>query len=82
MDNCSRSVETINIGGIQDDYTTEHVARLNTRFPTTPTEDADNHHEYINMTLNIRKRRDDIASFNQTLNYVFVLNCSLHKAGK
>eukprot|EP00971_Amphidinium_carterae_P138641 2747143-Amphidinium_carterae.1 len=64
MDSCSRSSETINIADLQDDHTADEVTRLITRFPAAPDEDADNCDEYIDLTLNIRKKRDDIANFN------------------
>eukprot|EP00971_Amphidinium_carterae_P120354 2384759-Amphidinium_carterae.2 len=61
MDECTRSVETLNITIIQDDYTPDDAA-----------EGTDEHEKYTEMTANIRKKKDDILNFSQTLNYVLV----------
>eukprot|EP00971_Amphidinium_carterae_P271001 5377734-Amphidinium_carterae.5 len=63
MDSCSRSIETINIVDLQVDYKADDVTRLNTRFPAEPAKDADNYEVYIDVKMNIRKKRDDIANF-------------------
>eukprot|EP00971_Amphidinium_carterae_P264599 5248894-Amphidinium_carterae.1 len=51
MDECSRSVETINITSIQDDYTADHLNRLRTKFSTIPAEDADDYDEHDEITF-------------------------------
>eukprot|EP00971_Amphidinium_carterae_P027123 534751-Amphidinium_carterae.1 len=72
MDKFSRSVETINIANIQYDYRTEDVNRLHHRFPATPAEKDEDYDKYHEMTLNIRRKKDDITNFSQALNYVLV----------
>eukprot|EP00971_Amphidinium_carterae_P222845 4422362-Amphidinium_carterae.1 len=77
MDESSRSVETVNIANIQDDYTTKGVNRLRQQFPTIPTKNEEYYDEYNEMTLKFRKKKDDIRSFSQTLNYVLVHSTNL-----
>eukprot|EP00971_Amphidinium_carterae_P330669 6463831-Amphidinium_carterae.5 len=54
------------------DPQSDDITRFTTRLPAAPDEDANNYDENIDLTLNIRKKRDDITNFSQTLNYVFV----------
>eukprot|EP00971_Amphidinium_carterae_P019415 382190-Amphidinium_carterae.1 len=72
MDNCTSSIDVVNISDIQDDYTAEDYLMLNNNFPAVPTENTDEYEEYNEMIMNIRMKKDDIANFSQTLNYVFV----------
>eukprot|EP00971_Amphidinium_carterae_P064148 1269926-Amphidinium_carterae.1 len=72
MDKCTIFVETVSISDIQNEYTADYVTKLNNIFPSAPAEDTDEYGEYNEMTLNIRKKRDDIMSFSQTLNYMLV----------
>eukprot|EP00971_Amphidinium_carterae_P040963 804617-Amphidinium_carterae.1 len=73
MDAGSRSVATIVLSDIQDEYTEGDTRRLNTRFPAAPREDADNYVEYYDMAVDIRKKKDDISNFSQTLNWCFYI---------
>eukprot|EP00971_Amphidinium_carterae_P173917 3447446-Amphidinium_carterae.1 len=57
---------------IHNDYTAEDYIKWNNKFPTAPAEDTNEYEECNEMTMNIRKRKDDIASFSQTLNYLLV----------
>eukprot|EP00971_Amphidinium_carterae_P135756 2689745-Amphidinium_carterae.1 len=44
-----------------------------TRYPIQPTEDeTDEFADYVEMSLSIRKKRDEITSVSQTLKYVLV----------
>eukprot|EP00975_Prorocentrum_lima_P063963 12894713-Prorocentrum_lima.AAC.1 len=70
MDNCTSSVDAVNISDIQDAYTAEDYIKLNNKFPDVPQQDTNEYEEYSEMTLSIRKKKDDIMSFSQTLNYV------------
>eukprot|EP00971_Amphidinium_carterae_P064478 1277265-Amphidinium_carterae.1 len=55
MDECTRSIETINIIDLQIDYTADDLTKLNTKFPTILADGSDEFEEYTGMTL--RKRR-------------------------
>eukprot|EP00971_Amphidinium_carterae_P124021 2456240-Amphidinium_carterae.1 len=73
MENSTKSIETVNISDMQDEYTAEDMTWLNNKSPVVPArDDTDDYEEYNEMTLIIRKKRDDIMSFSQTLNYVLV----------
>eukprot|EP00971_Amphidinium_carterae_P228282 4528161-Amphidinium_carterae.1 len=72
MEKCTKSIETANISDIHDEYIADDVTKLNNKFPAVPADDTDEYEEYNEMTLNIRKKRDDIMSFSQTLNCVLV----------
>eukprot|EP00971_Amphidinium_carterae_P059714 1181397-Amphidinium_carterae.1 len=56
MNQSSRSVESINIANIQDEYTREDVNRLHLRFLTIPAEDEEEYDQHNEMTVNIRRR--------------------------
>eukprot|EP00971_Amphidinium_carterae_P207651 4120392-Amphidinium_carterae.1 len=71
MEESGRSVETTDVKNIQNAYTADDVARLQQRFSNIPTED-DELGKYNDMRLAIRRRKDKITSFSQTLNYVLV----------
>eukprot|EP00971_Amphidinium_carterae_P125259 2481940-Amphidinium_carterae.2 len=68
MDNCTSSIDAVNI---HDDYRAEDYVKLNNKLPAVTSEDTDEYEEHNEMTMNIRKKKDDIASFSQALNYVF-----------
>eukprot|EP00971_Amphidinium_carterae_P064350 1274514-Amphidinium_carterae.1 len=73
MDNSTKSIKTVNISDIQDEYTAQNVIALNKKFPQRP----DDYAEYNYMQLTIRKKSDDIMSLCQTLNYVLVRSTNL-----
>eukprot|EP00971_Amphidinium_carterae_P168425 3337035-Amphidinium_carterae.1 len=72
MDDSTKSVTVIALADIQTSYTADAVKTLNTRFPAAPQEGEDTYDEYMGTTVNIRKMRNDIANFSQTLNYVLL----------
>eukprot|EP00971_Amphidinium_carterae_P094156 1863565-Amphidinium_carterae.5 len=73
MDDSAKSIEAIGIRNIQDAYVEEDVQYIDNKYPIQPTEDeADELEDYNDLTLSIRKKRDEITSISQTLNYVLV----------
>eukprot|EP00971_Amphidinium_carterae_P216870 4305043-Amphidinium_carterae.1 len=73
MDKSTNSIETVNISDIQDDYTAQDVLASIIKFPQRLSrDDTDDYDEYNEMQLTIKKKRDDIMSFGQTVNYVLV----------
>eukprot|EP00971_Amphidinium_carterae_P351306 6492043-Amphidinium_carterae.1 len=69
MGESAKSVETIDIRNTQDAYAEEDTQLRDNRSPTVPTEDeADELEDYIELTVSIRKR-DEIRSISQSLNY-------------
>eukprot|EP00971_Amphidinium_carterae_P203542 4039373-Amphidinium_carterae.1 len=68
MDKSTKSIETVNIADIQDDYTAQDVLILNNKFLQRPVrEDTDEYDEHKNLQLTIRKKRDDSHSSNYGL---------------
>eukprot|EP00971_Amphidinium_carterae_P122147 2418640-Amphidinium_carterae.1 len=65
MDDSSRSVTAISAANIQT-VRADDTRRLNGRFPVAPQEDADNYDKYVDLTMEIRKKKDDIVNYNQT----------------
>eukprot|EP00971_Amphidinium_carterae_P172066 3411586-Amphidinium_carterae.1 len=72
MDDSTESVTAIVPTDIQTSYTTDMTRSLNDKFPVVLQEGEDNYDEYINMTMNILKIKDDIVNSSQTLNYVLL----------
>eukprot|EP00971_Amphidinium_carterae_P302442 6009578-Amphidinium_carterae.1 len=68
-------MEAIELRNIQDAYTEDvildDIIYRDQKYPTQPTdEDQYELAEYLEMNLAIRKKRDEITSVSQTLNYV------------
>eukprot|EP00971_Amphidinium_carterae_P103002 2038717-Amphidinium_carterae.1 len=61
MDDCTKSVTVIILGDIQDKYTVDEVRNLNAKFPIALQEGDDNYDEHLDLTINIRKMKDDIV---------------------
>eukprot|EP00971_Amphidinium_carterae_P194759 3864710-Amphidinium_carterae.1 len=57
MNESERSIETIDIKNILEDYTADDVTRLRIRFPTTPAKDEEEYEEYNDMTVTIRRKK-------------------------
>eukprot|EP00971_Amphidinium_carterae_P053069 1045230-Amphidinium_carterae.1 len=76
-DNGTSSIDVVNIFEIQDDYTSEDYIKLNNKSPAISAEDTDEYEDYNEMMMYIRKKKDDIASFSLTLNYVLVHSTKL-----
>eukprot|EP00971_Amphidinium_carterae_P002241 44338-Amphidinium_carterae.1 len=62
MDDSTRSVTVVVLADIQTDYAAEDTKSLNDKFQVAPQEGENNYKE-----LNIRKMRDEIVNFRQTL---------------
>eukprot|EP00971_Amphidinium_carterae_P148998 2954061-Amphidinium_carterae.2 len=58
-----------------DNYTAEDYIKLNNKFPAVSADDTDEYEEYNEMTMNIRKKNDDIASFRMSE----LCACTFHK---
>eukprot|EP00971_Amphidinium_carterae_P165773 3285835-Amphidinium_carterae.1 len=66
----TKSIETVNIPDMQDESIARDVIKLNIKFPQRPDrDDNDANDEYNDLQVTIKKKRDDIMSFSQTLNY-------------
>eukprot|EP00971_Amphidinium_carterae_P343504 6483275-Amphidinium_carterae.2 len=63
MDDCTKSVTVLPLNDIQDKYTQDEVRKYNTRYPIAVQEGEEDYDEYMNMTVNIKKMRGDIAAF-------------------
>eukprot|EP00971_Amphidinium_carterae_P126261 2501243-Amphidinium_carterae.1 len=64
-------MEAKELRNIQDAYTAEDVNLRDQRHPVPPTEEEQYElTEYSEVSLAIRKKRDEITSVSQTLNYV------------
>eukprot|EP00971_Amphidinium_carterae_P297851 5918058-Amphidinium_carterae.1 len=72
MDDSTKSVTAIVLADIHTDVTADDTRRLNGRFPVAPQGHADNYDEYVDLTMEIRKKKDDIINYSQTLNYVLL----------
>eukprot|EP00971_Amphidinium_carterae_P173910 3447354-Amphidinium_carterae.1 len=73
MEASAKSMEAIELRNIQDAYVAEDTNYRDMRYPIQPNEDdQDEFADYIEMSLNIRKKTDEITSVSQTLNYVLV----------
>eukprot|EP00971_Amphidinium_carterae_P159498 3161818-Amphidinium_carterae.1 len=60
MDESAKSIEATDIRNIKEVYVTEDVQYRDNKFPSQPTEDeADEFEEYNDLTMTIRKKRDD-----------------------
>eukprot|EP00971_Amphidinium_carterae_P013291 261884-Amphidinium_carterae.1 len=71
MDESAKSMEAIELRSIQDAYVAEDTNYRDQRYLVQPTEDEqDEFADHVEMSLNIRKKRDEITSVSQTLNYV------------
>eukprot|EP00971_Amphidinium_carterae_P114159 2262359-Amphidinium_carterae.1 len=71
MDESAKSMEAIELRNIQDAYAAEDTNLRDQSFPVQPTEEEQYElTEYAEMSLTIRKKRDEITSVSQTLNYV------------
>eukprot|EP00971_Amphidinium_carterae_P207736 4121892-Amphidinium_carterae.1 len=70
MDDSTKSVTAIVLGNIHAVCTSEDTRRFNGKFQVAPQEDEDNYEEYMELTMEIRKKKDDIVNFSQILNYV------------
>eukprot|EP00971_Amphidinium_carterae_P033958 668472-Amphidinium_carterae.1 len=67
----NKSIDVIDLRNIQDAYVTEDVHYRDNKFYDEPTEEqADEYEEYNDLNITIRKKRDEISSISQTLNYV------------
>eukprot|EP00971_Amphidinium_carterae_P307957 6120104-Amphidinium_carterae.1 len=63
MEESARSMEAIELRNIQDAYTAEDVNLRDQRYPVQPTEEEQYEFtEYSEMSLAIRKKRDEITS--------------------
>eukprot|EP00971_Amphidinium_carterae_P246136 4888573-Amphidinium_carterae.2 len=49
------------------DFTAWDTRRFNTKFPVAPQEDAGSYVEYVDLAMEIRRKKDDIVNFSQTL---------------
>eukprot|EP00971_Amphidinium_carterae_P287102 5699274-Amphidinium_carterae.1 len=71
MDESAKSMEGIELRNTQDAYAAEDTNLRDQRYPIQPTEEEQYEFtEYAEMSLIIRKKRDEITSVSQTLNYV------------
>eukprot|EP00971_Amphidinium_carterae_P277444 5506314-Amphidinium_carterae.1 len=66
-------MEAIELRNIQDAYTEEDVTLRDQKYPTQPMDEEQYElAEYLDMSFAIRKKRDEITSVSQTMNYVLV----------
>eukprot|EP00971_Amphidinium_carterae_P125726 2490680-Amphidinium_carterae.1 len=71
MEESAKSMEAIDLRNIQDAYVAEDTNYRDTRYPVPPNEDdQDEFADYVEMSLNIRNKKEEITSVSQTLNYV------------
>eukprot|EP00971_Amphidinium_carterae_P303978 6040621-Amphidinium_carterae.1 len=71
MDQSAKSIDAIDLRNIQDAYVTEDVQYRDNKFHDEPTEEqADEYEEYNDLNIAIRKKKEEISSISQTLNYV------------
>eukprot|EP00971_Amphidinium_carterae_P097727 1933998-Amphidinium_carterae.1 len=64
---CTKAVTAIVLGDRQDKYTATEVNRVITTYPPAVAEGEDGYDDYMDLRDNIRKMRDEIVSFSQTL---------------
>eukprot|EP00971_Amphidinium_carterae_P306555 6091929-Amphidinium_carterae.1 len=64
-------MEAIELRNIQDAYTEDNVTLRDQKYPTQPMDEEQYElAKYLEMSLAIRKKRDEITFVSQTLNYV------------
>eukprot|EP00971_Amphidinium_carterae_P202215 4012545-Amphidinium_carterae.1 len=73
MDESAKSIEAIELRNIQDAYVAEDTNYRDQKYPAQPMEEEQYElAEYAELSLTIRKKREEISSVSQTLNYVLV----------
>eukprot|EP00971_Amphidinium_carterae_P291786 5792175-Amphidinium_carterae.1 len=68
MEESAKSMEAIELRNTQDAYAAEDTQYRDQKYPVQ--EEPYEFGEYAEMSLTIRKKRDEITSISQTLNYV------------